>query len=132
MGLVSELFALMVLIGLVALSVALANSWTRRLATLLWQLALAPAVTSLSTLLAVILFGTAIRLIWDLSLTGPLAFAAQLVAVPFIAVPLCDYLAFRSAARRRKAEPLPAWRGFIFAVRREAQRAAYEAPSNGQ
>jgi len=127
-----EILNLIIIVAAVFAGLALAIRWTHYLADWLWLIPHAPKTTMAVTIASVILLAIALSIISQIALDGPLALAIQLVVIPFIAVQASNYCAFQLAWRKTEQKPEGSWRTFIFDARREAQRAAYEAPPTEQ
>jgi hypothetical protein len=123
-----EILNLIIIVTAAFAGLALAIRWTQYLADWLWLIPHAPKTTMAATVASVILLAIVLRIVSQIALDGPLALATELVLMPFIAVRAANYFAFLLTWRETKVRPAGSWRTFIFESRREAQRAAYEAP----
>lgn len=127
-----DVLNLIFIVTVVFAGLALAIHWTQYLAEWLWLIPHAPRTTIAATIGSVILVAIVLRIVSQIALDGSLALAIELVLMPFIAVRAANYFAFLLTWRETKVKPAWSWRTFIFASRREAQRAAYEAPPTDQ
>lgn len=127
-----DILNLVFIVSVVSAALALAILWTQYLADWLWLIPHAPKTTMAATIGSVILLAIALRIVSQIALDGPLALAIELVFMPFIAVQAANYCAFVLAWRETNEKPVGSWQTFIFDARREAQRAAYEAPPTEQ
>jgi hypothetical protein len=122
------IFAVFLVLGMPALLV-LAVHWIRSFAELLWLLTVRPRIIAASALLVLSINGAALRVLFSLPPMGPLAFSLSLVLIPFVAVPLGNYIAYR---RRAQEYAQLGWHSFIFDARRLQRRRSYEAPRSEQ
>lgn len=122
------LYALMLVLGVPAL-LALAVGWIRRFVELLWLLPLRPVIIATTVLALLGIANVFLGIIFRLPSMRPLSFSLAVVAVPFAAVPLSNYIAYR---RRGGIDRELAWKDFIFEATRQEQRRNYEAPRSEQ
>lgn len=127
-----DILNLIFIVTVLFVGLALATHWTQYLAEWLWLIPHAPRTTIAATIGSVILVAIVLRIVSQFALDGPLALAIELVLMPFIAVRAANYFAFLLTWREMKVKPAGSLRTFIFDSRREAQRAAYEAPPTDQ
>lgn len=128
MNLIGQLIVLLVLVVGVGTGIALTAAWAREFADLLWRLVLAPRIVSMTVLCGMLLIGAATHIVLKVDVVGPLAFAIQLAAMPFLANPLSDRAAYGIAGLRKSRPEGLGWKGYVFSSKRFAQSVAYAAP----
>lgn len=121
-----ELLALVALIFGVFGTLLVIHLWIGAAAKWLWLVTVRGGLVTSVSLILLLLFLVAAQLILGIHIFSSLGFLFGLIATPFAAIPLADWLAFRMVPADRRTGF--SRRNFIFADKRRSQSEAYLAP----
>jgi len=123
----AEVFGFLFLVTFVIAAMWLTVRWTRDFADLLWMLTIRPFPVAIASLVALGLVMLLAGFLFGFSALSPTSFLIGLLISPLLAVRGANGIARRMVVLP-KGDELRKIPAFIFALRRQEQRDAYEAP----